>query len=102
MSNSGVAVHFEPSIILSLCAIDQQSRFLCAQLPVSTTTFQVCNIYGPNTSAKGALFFESLYPVIDLALPLYYVMISILLLMLIKIVAAATLYLHGHVIGHRP
>ena len=65
----GVAILFKSTLDLFSCATDQQGRFLCAQLTLQSTNFQVCNVYGPNKSTEGKVFFASLYPVLDLALP---------------------------------
>ena len=65
----GVAILFKSTIDLFFCVTDQQGRFLCAQFTLQCTTFQVCNVYGPNKSTEGEVFFASLYPVLDPALP---------------------------------
>ena len=65
----GVAILYNSRLSLSSCARDQHGRLLCAQLTLNSTTFQVCNIYGPNKAKDGDVFFESLYPVLDLDLP---------------------------------
>ena len=65
----GVAIFYNSCLSLSSCARDQHSPLLCAQLTSNSTTFQVCNIYGSNKAKDGDVFFESLYPVLDLDLP---------------------------------
>ena len=65
----GVAIFYNSCLSLSSCARDQHSPLLCAQLTSNSTTFQVCNIYGSNKAKDGNVFFESLYPVLDLDLP---------------------------------
>ena len=67
--SSGVAIVFKSQHVLTSSLSDQQGRFVCGQFTVADQTFSLCNVYGPNTAREGALFFESLYPVLDPDLP---------------------------------
>ena len=53
---------------ISSCYADQQGRLICAQFTLENNLFQLCNVYAPKSSAV-AQFFESLYPIIDSAIP---------------------------------
>jgi hypothetical protein len=49
--------------------MDQQGRFINAQFAFENQIFQICNVYGPNNAKEGDPFFQSLYPVLDPAIP---------------------------------
>ena len=53
----GVAILFKSTLDLFSCVTDQQGQFLCVQFTLQSTTFQVCNVYGPNKSTEGEVFF---------------------------------------------
>ena len=61
--SSGVAILYKPSFDFSSCATDQHGRFVSAQFSSNKTSFQVCNIHGPNKSADGKLFFFIFVPI---------------------------------------
>ena len=67
--SSGVAIIYNHRYALSSCHTDQQGRLIRAQFTLANNLFQICNVYAPNSSVDGAQFFESLYPVIDSAVP---------------------------------
>ena len=60
---------FKSQHLLTSSQSDQQGRFVCGQFTVADQTFSLCNVYGPNKAREGALFFESLYPVLDPDIP---------------------------------
>ena len=67
--SSGVAIIYKSQYLLTSSQSDQQGRFVCGQFTVADQTFSLCNVYGPNKAREGALFFESLYPVLDPDIP---------------------------------
>ena len=67
--SSGVAILYRDNYVMSSCISDQSGRLISATFSIYSTTFQLCNIYGPNTSRPGDTFFESLYPVLDAQIP---------------------------------
>ena len=67
--SSGVAILYRDQYVMSSCISDQSGLLISATFSTHSTTFQLCNIYGPNTSREGDIFFESLYPVLDAQIP---------------------------------
>ena len=67
--SSGVAIIYNRGYVVSSCYADQQGQLISAQFTLANNVFQICNVYAPNSSAEGAQFFESIYPVIDSDIP---------------------------------
>ena len=63
--SSGVAILYNDNYVMSSCISNKSGRLISATFSINSTTFQLCDIYGPNTSREGDVFFESLYPVLD-------------------------------------
>ena len=67
--SSSVAIVYKSHFELSTCATDPKGCFVCGNFSTETNSFQICTIYGPNTSKEGGPFFDSLYPVLDPGIP---------------------------------
>ena len=60
-----VAILYNDNYVMSSCISNKSGRLISATFSINSTTFQLCDIYGPNTSREGDVFFEFLYPVLD-------------------------------------
>ena len=52
-----------------LVPLTKRVVLLLGHFSTETNSFQICTIYGPNTSNEGGPFFDSLYPVLDPGIP---------------------------------
>ena len=65
----GVAILYRSHFTSTSCSRDQAGRLISACFSSDSDTFQLCNVYGPNSSTAGDQFFQSLYPILDPDLP---------------------------------
>ena len=70
--SSGVAILYKPDFEVLSTSRDQAGRLIATDFCQSGYSFQVICVYAPNTKNPAQLFFESIYQVLSIDLPVFF------------------------------